>query len=237
MRRLLSVMAARKPRQFAPLRPGASSEGSPALQGVVFDVDGTLCKPQNYMFAEMRAVLGIPKSVDILAMESIRSIERTAMVNQVAQPGLVELMNYLDSRNIPKGICTRNFEQPVAHPLTKFLAGSRFEPVITREFRPPKPHPAGILHIARSWGLIGQSANTDGDAAGDATRLIMVGDSVDDMAAGRRAGAATVLLVNQVNAHLAEHDDTDLAITRLDELVGILEEGFRCRATASAAMA
>ncbi|KAL8358136.1 hypothetical protein RB601_009531 [Gaeumannomyces tritici] len=291
MRRLLSVMAARKPRQFAPLRPGASSEGSPALQGVVFDVDGTLCKPQNYMFAEMRAVLGIPKSVDILvrprkvpvssdmnphvpchhlitmlshatwipfpanhyrkdhiyalptpeareqAMESIRSIERTAMVNQVAQPGLVELMNYLDSRNIPKGICTRNFEQPVAHLLTKFLAGSRFEPVITREFRPPKPHPAGILHIARSWGLIGQSANTDGDAAGDATRLIMVGDSVDDMAAGRRAGAATVLLVNQVNAHLAEHDDTDLAITRLDELVGILEEGFRCRATASAAMA
>ncbi|KAL8418437.1 hypothetical protein RB594_001869 [Gaeumannomyces avenae] len=229
-------MAARKPRQFAPLRPGASSEGSPALQGVVFDVDGTLCKPQNYMFAEMRAVLGIQKSVDILAMESIRSIERTAMVNQVAQPGLVELMNYLDSRNVPKGICTRNFEQPVAHLLTKFLAGSRFEPVITREFRPPKPHPAGILHIARSWGLIGQSANADGDAAGDATGLIMVGDSVDDMSAGRRAGAATVLLVNEVNAHLAEHDDTDLAITRLDELVGILEEGFRCRATASAAM-
>ncbi|KAL8392686.1 hypothetical protein RB595_002763 [Gaeumannomyces hyphopodioides] len=251
MSKLLSVMAARKPRQFTPLRPGASSEGSPALQGVVFDVDGTLCKPQNYMFTEMRAALGIQKSVDILdhiyglptpearehAMESIRSIERTAMVNQVAQPGLVELMSYLDSRNLPKGICTRNFEQPVAHLLAKFLAGSRFEPVITREFRPPKPHPAGILHIAKSWGLIGKSANAGGDAAGDATGLIMVGDSVDDMAAGRRAGAATVLLANEVNAHLAEHDDTDLVITRLDELIGILEEGFKCRATASAAAA
>lgn len=245
-------MAARKPRQFAPLRPGAPSEGSPALRGVVFDVDGTLCKPQNYMFAEMRAVLGIPKSVDILdhiyglptpearekAMESIRAIERTAMVNQVAQPGLVELMRYLDSRNLPKGICTRNFQQPVAHLLAKFLAGSRFEPVITREFRPPKPHPAGILHIAKSWGLVAAAeqsagaAGDDADAAGDATGLIMVGDSVDDMAAGRRAGAATVLLMNEANAHLAEHDDTDLVIKRLDDLIGILEGGFKCRATA-----
>lgn len=60
----------------------------------------------------------------------------------------------------------------------------------------------------------------------DATGLIMVGDSIDDMTAGYRAGAATVLLVNEVNAHLATHEHTDLCISRLDELIGILEEGF-----------
>jgi len=31
-------------------------------------------------------------------------------------------------------------------------------------------------------------------------------DSIDDMTAGYRAGAATVLLVNEVNAHLATHE-------------------------------
>jgi hypothetical protein len=46
------------------------------------------------------------------------------------------------------------------------------------------------------------------------------------MTAGHRAGCATVLLVNPVNAHLAEHEHTDLIIARLDELIEVLEKGF-----------
>ena len=57
----------------------------------------------------------------------------------------------------------------------------------------------------------------------------MVGDSIDDMTAGRRAGAATVLLVNEVNEHLSTHEHTDLVIARLDDLIKILEEGFEGR--------
>lgn len=179
------------------------------------------------MFGEMRAVLGIPKTTDILehietlpiqdqaaALESIRAIERTAMESQTPQPGLAILMDYLDAKGIPKAICTRNFEVPVQNLLAKFLDGSRFHPVVTRDFRPPKPDPAGILHIAENWGLA------------DARGLIMVGDSIDDMTAGRKAGAATVLLVNDVNRALAEHAHTDLVIESLDELVEILERGF-----------
>jgi phosphoglycolate phosphatase-like HAD superfamily hydrolase len=197
------------------------------------------------MFAEMRTALGIPKTTDILdhiysletpalqsrAMESIRTIERSAMATQVAQPGLVSLMTYLDERGIRKGICTRNFEAPVAHLLTKFLSGSVFHPVVTRDFRPPKPDPAGILHIARSWGLTRGEGKGFGkrDVEGDARGLIMVGDSIDDMTAGRRAGAATVLLANDVNRHLEDHEHTDLVISRLDELISILEEGFQSR--------
>lgn len=207
------------------------------------------------------------------AQESIRAIERTAMAHQRPQPGLVELMTYLDARGLPKGICTRNFDAPVANLLDKFCypASVRaFHPVVTRDFRPPKPDPAGILHIARSWGLVatstGDSAadgggggrrgeeavakdgervrmDADGDvraeavvsvgggpgAEADASGLIMVGDSIDDMTAGRRAGAATVLLVNPANEHLAEHEHTDLVIRRLDDLIGVLEEGFQGR--------
>jgi phosphoglycolate phosphatase-like HAD superfamily hydrolase len=53
-----------------------------------------------------------------------------------------------------------------------------------------------------------------------------VGDSIDDMTSGHAAGAATVLLVNERNSHLREHAHTDLCITRLDELIDILEGGF-----------
>lgn len=147
-------------------------------------------------------------------MSKIRDIERTAMANQIAQPGLVTLMTYLETRNIPKGICTRNFMQPVEHLLSKHLSNSKFHPIVTRDFRPPKPDPAGILHIAKEWGLDGGEG------------LIMVGDSIDDMTAGWRAGAATVLLVNDVNRHLVEHEHTDLVVDRLDALVEVLEGGF-----------
>jgi HAD superfamily hydrolase (TIGR01549 family) len=183
------------------------------------------------MFAEMRSALDIPKTTDILdhiyslaqpaqslAQEKIRAIERAAMSTQQPQAGLVELMDYLDSRSVPKGICTRNFDAPVTHLLTTFLPKSKFAPIVTREFRPPKPHPAGILHIAEAWGL-----------AGGGNGLIMVGDSVDDMTAGFRSGAATVLLVNEVNRHLVGHAHTDFVVERLDDLIGVLEDGFEGR--------
>ncbi len=226
------------------------------------------------MFSEMRSALGITKSQDILehvyslqtpedqhhAMEQIRDIERRAMLQQVAQPGLERLMAYLDARGVRKGICTRNFDTPVNNLLNKFLAGSVFAPIVTRDFRPPKPDPAGILHIARSWGLLRKStgeagvpadpgleederqlAGEDGgepvdeedlletrvgEEVADASGLIMVGDSIDDITAGRRAGARTVLLVNDVNNHLSDHEHTDLVISRLDELIDVLENGL-----------
>lgn len=274
------------------------------------------------MFAEMRASLGIPRTRDILehvdslptaeqqsqAMAVICDIERRAMLQQVAQPGLARLMAYLDERGVRKAICTRNFDPPVNNLLTKFLAGTVFAPIVTRDFRPPKPDPAGILHIARSWGLVRRSTGEAGipadpkreeeerekergavavedpgdpaegdcpaqtgtreagaaladpkneaeqrekerrpaeegdpdDQAGDdclvqtetgeevadASGLIMVGDSIDDIIAGRRAGAKTVLLVNDHNRHLADHEHTDLAISRLDELIDVLGNGL-----------
>ena len=46
------------------------------------------------------------------------------------------------------------------------------------------------------------------------------------MTAGHRAGAATVLLMNEVNSHLETHEHTDLCITRLDKLMRVLEEGL-----------
>lgn len=242
LRRVVSIMTSSSPKRFIPLKKRNHSlpAGTPSLRGVVFDMDGTLCEPQTYMFKEMRDILGINKTTDILeyietlpkseqsgALESIRNIERKAMRTQTPQPGLMTLMAYLDTNAIPKAICTRNFDVPVQNLMEKFLEGSRFHPIVTRDFHPPKPDPAGILHIAKDWGL------TDEAGEGDASGLIMVGDSIDDMTAGRKAGAATVLLVNDVNRPLAEHAHTDLVISTLDELVAVLDDGFVGREVSS----
>lgn len=56
--------------------------------------------------------------------------------------------------------------------------------------------------------------------------MYKVGDSIDDMTAGHTAGAATVLLLNDRNGYLKDHEHTDLCIQRLDDLIGILESGF-----------
>ena len=53
-----------------------------------------------------------------------------------------------------------------------------------------------------------------------------MGDSIDDMTAGHKAGTATVLLANDINEDLKEHEYTGRWIERLDELIGILEGGF-----------
>ncbi|PWY95214.1 HAD superfamily hydrolase [Aspergillus sclerotioniger CBS 115572] len=209
-------------RRFAPLNPSKPTSSAPPLKGIVFD---------NKRLTQNRAALNIDKKVDILhhisrlptpesqleAANKIKAIERTAMRTQQPQPGLVQLMDFLEERGVKRALCTRNFEAPVLHLLNNHLPAHVFLPIITRETPGlmPKPDPAGILFIANEWGL-------DGGAGG----LIMVGDSLDDMTAGHTAGAATVLLLNDHNAHLKDHAHTDLCIERLDELIDILDEGF-----------
>ncbi|KAG4027920.1 hypothetical protein MFRU_026g01010 [Monilinia fructicola] len=219
-------------RRFAALGGSGGGEGEGEglrrLRGVIFDMDGTLCEPQTYMFGQMRNALGIDKTIDILehiyslpsseqeaAHEKIRAIEREAMLTQIPQPGLQTLFAYLTTQtpSLPLAILTRNHSPPVQHLLRAHLPTTPFSPILTRDFHPPKPHPAGILHIAQQWNV-------------DPRDTIMVGDSIDDMKAGYLAGAATVLLGNSVNRELWDHEYTDLVVHRLDELVGILAKGF-----------
>ena len=210
------------------------------------------------MFREMRAALDIPKSTDILdhlyslstspdattnpptsprqrANAAIKAIERNSMTMQIPQPGLVELMAYIDSQKLPKALCTRNFPLPVNHLLETFLPGVKFNPVITRETVGvrPKPSPEGLWRIAESWGLgmdaDGKEAESDPLVLAQehlGAGLIMVGDSTDDMACAARANAASVLLLNEDNEHVIEKQPPDLVIRRLDELIEILEQGF-----------
>ena len=181
------------------------------------------------MFQEMREAVNIPADKDILdyihslpdgeqatAFSKIQAIERRAMANQVPQPGLVTLIDYLDQKGIKKAICTRNFDAPVEHFLKNHVPtqSKAFGPIITRDFRPPKPSPAGILHIAHSWGVIGSAAVSTTPRSERLLPLVMVGDSIDDMISGHEAGALTVLLRSEGKEELENDDHTDVAISR-----------------------
>ena len=47
------------------------------------------------------------------------------------------------------------------------------------------------------------------------------------MTAGHLAGAYTILLANAENKSLVEHEHTDFWVDRLDEIIPLLEYGFR----------
>ena len=103
---------------------------------------------------------------------------------------------------------------PVTHLISTHLPShlTPFSPIVTRAFQPPKPSPAGILHIAEAWGAA-------------PAQLVMVGDSADDMAAGRGAGALTVLVRSAGKEALEGDARTDVVVGGLGELGGLLLEG------------
>jgi len=170
-----------------------------SIRGVIVDMDGTLTVPV-LDFAAMRARLGIPTG-DILttvrswtlaeqerAFTIIDEIEEHGRRNLTLQPGAAELMAFLDSEGVQKGILTRNTHKTVTHLLTHLPF--HFSAVVTRDFEFVKPDRAPVLHICRQWGL-------------RPAQVLMVGDYRDDILCGKAAGSRTCLLRNARNAEFA----------------------------------
>jgi HAD superfamily hydrolase (TIGR01509 family) len=181
----------------------------------IFDMDGTLTVPMHD-FAWLRARLGIPTGVDILA-----DVDRRAPADQAAarrvirdweldiadraevQPDAIRLLEALASAGCRLGVLTRNTQEGAqrtlaAAGLTRFFAP---EAVLGRDDAAPKPDPAGVLHLLALWQA----------APGDA---VMVGDWIYDTQAGRNAGTATVLVDRGERAPACE--SIDLRVDSLD---------------------
>lgn len=218
------------------------------IKGIIFDMDGTLTKPQTWMFGQMRSQLSVPDGVDILshlkslptdeekhiAELKLRKIEEKAMVEQEPTNGLLNTFKKLNNFDIKLSICTRNVPKPVNDFCKKFLNCEHdvfgidhndttnliHGPIITREFKPPKPSPKPLLHICESWNV-------------NPKQVIMVGDSIDDMDAGLNAGCAVILLRHDDNSDVEYHylingneSKLDCKVSDLNELFDILEHGL-----------
>jgi phosphoglycolate phosphatase-like HAD superfamily hydrolase len=120
---------------------------------------------------------------------------------------------------------------PVTHLLSTHLPShiDAFHPIVTRDFRPPKPSPAGILHIAKAWGVEASAASETSSTQQHSLPLIMVGDSIDDIIAGYDAGALTVLVKSPGKEDLERDERTHVIVERLDELIRLLEGGIEAR--------
>ncbi|KAF8065826.1 haloacid dehalogenase-like protein [Scenedesmus sp. PABB004] len=163
--------------------------------GVVFDMDGTLTEA-HIDFADMRRRTDIPVGDLFVAMESweepgrikasmdiILEIEAEAAARVSAKPGLIDLLEMLRDADVKVALVTRNTTASVAALFA--LIGEEwrtlFSEVRTREFRYVKPDKRLLLDVAQAWQL-------------HPGKLLMVGDSFEDVEVGNAAGAATCLV-------------------------------------------
>lgn len=190
-----------------------SGIGAPA--GWVFDMDGTLTVPQHD-FDGLRARLGLPRGVDILSgiaaapaheqdrlHAEVEAWEAEHAERAVASPDAVALLARLGPCRL--GVLTRNTRRDALRTLEVCGLAGYFDDadVLGRDSAPAKPDPGGVLTLAARWEL-------------DPARLVMVGDWIHDVEAGRQAGARTVWVDRHGTGRFA--GSADLCVTSLEQI-------------------
>jgi hydrogenase expression/formation protein HypE len=203
---------------------GENAAGS-RIRAVLFDFDGTLTRPEAIDFAILRNQLGCPKGIAILefiqglgtedarrdAWRLLEDFELAAARASVPNEGAEELVRLLKKHEIGRGILSRNSTSSIREAMKNFRSISLDDfPVVLSRENPgrPKPHPDGVRDAARLLGV--QTAE-----------LLVVGDFVFDIEAGRAAGAPTAFLTNGRTAAPTE-PIPDYTIDALAEVASLL---------------
>ncbi len=198
------------------------------IKAVFFDFDGTLTSPGALDFPKIKTAIGCPAELPILefidkleskgerntARQILDAFEMEAAAVSRPGSGCERLLRALKNRQLKIGIISRNSLQSIAKALENFveIGMADFDVIISRDSPAAiKPAPDGILLAAQELGL-------------PPPRIIMVGDYVFDLQAGRAAGTHTVLI--DTGGTRAEWvGEYDFAIDTLDELSGIIDLG------------
>ena len=190
------------------------------LQGIIFDMDGTLVD-SGLDFDAIRRDIGLPEKHPILegveaipegperdrALEILHRHEHDGALRATAFPGVAELLDRLEQLELRRGVLTRNSR--VSANTTLDRLGWQFDTVLTREDAPAKPDPTGVLAICRDWNL----APLD---------VLFVGDYLFDLQAGHNAGTRAVLFAP--GPMPAWSDEADWVVKEFDELGELIEQ-------------
>jgi len=199
------------------------------VKAVLFDFDGTLTEPGAIDFISIKQSVGCPADKPVLeyvetlndsrqrreARDKLVRSEIEAAEKSVPNPDAAETVSYLRSKGLRVGIITRNGRKSILRALQNFnnLNAADFDLIISRDDPvKPKPDGDGILLAAQTFGV----------APGE---LIMVGDYIFDIEAGRNAGAITVLLANRPETDPAM-PPSDYTILNLIDLKKIVRLGL-----------
>jgi HAD superfamily hydrolase (TIGR01549 family) len=191
------------------------------IQGVVFDLDGTLAD-SRLDFDAMRREMELPEDMPILEALKRFEPERAARCQEILHrhelegaeratllPGAGELIGELHGRGVRLAIATRNSRHVTEVTLRKLAIP--IDSVFTRDDGPIKPHPWSVTEACRLWGVA-------------PAEVVMVGDYRFDIECGRAAGCRTVLLTHphEAEGHPNE-EQADLVIKSLAEYRRLME--------------
>jgi HAD superfamily hydrolase (TIGR01549 family) len=184
---------------------------------VVFDMDGTLTI-SSLDFEAMKAQCGAPPDQGLLeflesAPEPARRLgwavltehERRAAAQCELREGAREVTQELLRRGLRLALLTRNSSRSVRTVLERFEL--EFDCCLSREDGVPKPAPDALHEIARRLGL-------------QARQMLVVGDYLYDMLAGRAAGTATAFIRTE-KGHEPPFE-ADVVVDNLRELLDLL---------------
>ena len=200
---------------------------SSCINAVLFDFDGTLTKPGALNFPLLKNTIGCPSHIPVLEFidslptsldkeETLSLLERfetKAAANSEPNDGAEHLIRYLRSKGLGMGIITRNHFSSIERALQNFenITISCFDVIISRN-TPVKPKPSGD-----GIRLAAQKLNLD------VKEVLMVGDYIFDIQAGKSAGCLTAFLDYGTASgdFKIESDFTIFHLERIKKIVGL----------------
>jgi HAD superfamily hydrolase (TIGR01509 family) len=199
------------------------------LNAVFFDFDGTLTQAGALDFSVIKQKLGCPQELPVLeyiegisdpvqrekAFAALNEFESEGAANSAPNPGAEDLLAHIRSKGLPIALITRNSLESVKAALKNFQHTdlSDFDIIITRDVPVlPKPSAEGVLLAARKLGI-------------EPDTILMVGDYLFDIQAGRCAGAVTVHL-DVESSFDKTHVGSDFTVSNLSDIQSIIRMGI-----------